>query len=465
MSAVSLGVSNYVRTLGKTPPVFLINMFMEKDPSNQIDGLVRLQRPGLAPFATVGAGPSRGVFRQLGTFAGDWLAVSAASLYRVTTTAVATLLGSVSGATRVTIAASATRALIATGGTCFSTDGITVTPIVMPAGEAVSSVAYINGYFILTVANAERFFWLAPGDVNPNAFNFASVANVPDAIAGVRRLYDELWFLGGASIEVWQTTGDANAPFQRIAGRLYDKGTVNADTIAATDNTLFWVGNDLIAYRGSNQPIRISDHGIEEAIRLAGGANCSAWTFALDGHTFYCLRIGAVGTFIYDVENPAGWQRWKTYGSEVWRAHCGGQAGEVAQVIAGDDTTNNLWLLDPSRSNDNGAPMVRELLGGVPMPYGKGEPCKSFEVFAATGWAPETGPASNPMLELNWYDDGGEVLSGPWIEMSLGKTGEYGLRLVATQLGYINPPGRLFHLRMSEDTLLRISYARMNDAF
>lgn len=465
MSAVSLGLSNYVRTLGKTPPILLINMFLEKDPSNQIDGLVRLQRPGLAPFATIGSGPSRGTFRQLGTFGGDWLAVSATSLYRVTTAAATALLGTIAGSTRVTFAASATRALIATGGVCYSTDGTTVTAIMMPAGENVSSVAYINDYFILTVKGAQRFFWLAPGDVNPGALNFASVANAPDNIAGVRRLYDELWFLGDASIEVWQTTGDVNAPFQRIAGRLYDKGTVNADTIASTDNTLFWVGSDLIPYRGEGQPIRIGDHSIEEAIRLAGGANCSAWTFALDGHTFYVLRVGTLGTFIYDVENPSGWARWKSYGSEVWRAHCGGQAGEVAQVLAGDDTTNNLWLLDPTRSNDNGVAMVREIMGGVPMPFGRGEPCKSFEVFVATGWAPETGAAANPVIELNWYDDGGEVLSGPWIPLSLGTTGQYGERLVAYQLGMINPPGRLFHLRCSDDVLLRISYARINDAF
>jgi len=184
----------------------------------------------------------------------------------------------------------------------------------------ISSAAYINGYFLLTVTNSQHFFWLAPGDVNPDPLNFASAENAPDNIAGARRQYDEVWFLGDSSTEVWQTTGDLDAPFQRIAGRLYDKGCVNADTIASTDNTIFWVGNDLIAYRGDAQPVRISDHGIEEKLRLQASGDYSAWSFALDGHTFYALRIGTLGTFVFDVENPQGWLHWKSYGSETWRA-------------------------------------------------------------------------------------------------------------------------------------------------
>lgn len=464
MTAVPLGVSNYVRQIGKTPPILLINMFVEKDPSNLVDGLVRLQRPGLAPFATVGSGPCRGMFRQAGTFLGDWLVVSSSSLYRVNSLGTATLLLlSFPGTDRCTFAASATRALIATGGTCYSTDGVTAVAVVMPGGESVSSVAYINGYFILTVAGAQKFFWIPPGGVDPAALDFASAENSPDNIIAVRRQYDELWFFGEASTEVWQTTGDTNAPFQRISGRLYDKGVINGATITTTDNTIFWVGSDLVAYRGDVQPVRISDHSIEEKLRLEASGGYSAWSFALDGHTFYCLRIGALGTFVFDVENPQGWLHWKSYGKETWRAHIGGAAGERAQIIAGDDTTGNLWSLDLTRSNDNGVALVREVMGGTSV-QGKPQHCNNFEVFAATGWAPETGVSSEPMLELNWYDDDGEVLSGPWIELSLGTTGQYRNRMIAYQLGLMEPPGRLWHLRMSQDVSLRISYAKMNEA-
>jgi hypothetical protein len=84
MTAVPLGLSNYVRKAGGTPQIVLNNMFVESDPSNLVDQHVRLQRPGLTVFATLDEGPVRGVFKQLGTFNGDFLVVAGTSLYRVT---------------------------------------------------------------------------------------------------------------------------------------------------------------------------------------------------------------------------------------------------------------------------------------------------------------------------------------------------------------------------------------------
>lgn len=457
MTTIPLAVTHSIRTLGRTPPMMLVNMFVEKDPSNAVDGLARLQRPALALFATLGTGPIRGVYRQAGTFNGDYLVVSGLTLYRVTAGGIATALRAITGTGRVIIAASGTRALIATGGDCFSTDGVTVTTIDMPSAEQISSTAFMDGYFILTVVGSNRFFWLAPGDVNPDALSFASAENSPDGIVIVLRLVDELWFLGQSSIEVFQATGNSDAPFQRIGGRLYERGCDNANAACVLDNTIFWVGDDLSIYRAEAAPAQISDHGIEERLRAADPDDISIWAFKLDGHTFLVVRAGDEGTYVHDLENKT-WSRWQSYLQNTWRPWCGAQRGQ--QILAGDDATGKLWVLNQALSNDDGQPIVREITGYVPADAP--QRCDSVELFCATGW--EDNPEFEPLVELNWYDDGGFALDGPWVQMSLGRRGQRGLRLVARQLGLMEPPGRLFAIRMSGDTMFRLSYAKMNEA-
>jgi hypothetical protein len=409
MTAVPLGVSSFHRAIAKTPTILLVNMFLEKDASNQVDGLVRIQRPALASFATVGVGPIRGVFRQSGTFSGHYLIVAGQRLYRVTSSGSPTLLGTIAGTSRVSIAATATRALVSIGTLCYSTDGATVTQINMPDDVAVSSVEVINGYFILTQADSDVYWWIAPGETDPDPLSFASAENSPDNIVCVKRLGDELWFFGAESIEVHQPTGDDDLPFQRIEGRLYDKGCANKDSVAAVDNTLFWVGSDGVAYRADTVPVRISDHSIEELISDAGFDALRAWVFTLQGHTFYCLTIGDdQGTFVYDVENQ-NWAQWKTRQRETWRAHLG-TMGPEQTVIAGDDTTGDLWQLDLTQSNDNGELIVRELTGGLPI-IGPPQPCYNFSMLVATGRAPLTGNALDAVVEVRWSDDGGFLWS------------------------------------------------------
>jgi len=460
VTAVSLGVSNFKRDAGFSAKIILRNMFVEKDPTNLVDGYVRLQRPGLAHFADVGSGPTRCVFKQLGTFGGDFLVVSGPNLYRVTEAGVVTPLGFITGAGRCQIAAGGARALIATGTDCYSTDGVTVTQIAMPDAQPVQSVAYINGYFVLTIAGGQRLYWIAPGETNPDALSFASAENSPDDIARVERIGDELWFFGqGNSTEVWVPTGNADLAFQRVEGRLYNQGAANRDTIVRLDNTLFWVGTDKVVYRGDSVPVRISDNSVEEMLSQAGVSELRAWAFAYQGHTFYCLTIGSKGTRVFDVSTGT-WPEFTSYGRPAWRAHIGAQT-DGSLIVAGDDEQGKLWRLEAGRSNDDGKPLIRELTGGAAV-MGRPVPCASFSLLAATGRANASGPGSDPVVELRWSDNGGNAWSD-WAQISLGKRGEYGREVAVTRLGMMRAPGRLFHLRMSEDTVFRLNYAKVND--
>ncbi len=461
MTAVPLGVSNYVRQLGRLAPILLQNMYVEKSPENLVDGAVRMQRPALSLYTTLDAGNIGGIFQQPGTFNGDYLVLTGGSVYRLRyPVAVSTLLGTVGTDARCTIAASGNRAVIATGSVPYSTDGVTCVPIAMPDSINVSSVEYINGYFILTAADSQRYYWIAPGETDPNALSFTSAEHSPDDISIVKRLGDELWFFGqGRSTEVHIPTGVSTLPFKRVAGRLYDVGCANRHTLTGTDNSLFWVGTDGKVYRADATPKRISDHSVEEALRRNNdNTNLSAWAFASDGHTFYVLTIGSIGTFAYDVETST-WAHWYTYGRDTWRAWIG-TAGNAAPVLCGDDTNGKVYLLDPTLNQDDGEQIVRVVVGGVQV-IGKPVRCDSVVMYGSVGWV---GSASaTPSLEINWSDDQGGDVDGPWMQMSMGGQGDRQIEMSARQLGLINPPGRLFYFRCTEDVNLRLSFCRMNE--
>lgn len=460
MAGIPLGTGSYRRRGARTAEVSLINCLVEKDPTNLIDGKVFIQRPGLADFANVGPGPIRGVFRKLGVLFSLYYVVSGSSLYSVTTSGIAAYLGAIPGDGLVTIAGNETRLLICDNALVYSWNGTAMTTINMPADEDVSSLEYISGYFLLCVADSDKVFWLAPGDVDPDPLSFFNVESAPDNNVAVKRLLDEVWFFGQQTIQPFQQTANIDAPFQPIIGRVYEKGCANKSTIAELDNTLYWVGSDLVVYRAETVPIRISDHSLEERLQEAGSDDLRAWAFTMNGHSLYLLRCGDDSTFAHDVEN-GNWPRWKSYEQDTFRAHLGTQvAGDL--VIAGDDAEGKLWRFDPSISNDDGIVLERELTGGLAI-VGQPQKCSSVYLAAATGWAPITGTAILPKIFMRYSDDGGNLWSS-WIEVDLGLQGKYPTIAVWRRLGLMRAPARIFTFRQTDDTVFRVHYARANEA-
>lgn len=454
MSIVPLGFGAYKREAGRLPEIICRNMFVEQSPTNQAAGTVLIPFPGLARAVDGLDGPFRGVFQQAGTFSGHILAVAGEKVYTING-GVETELGDIPGSERVVIDANATRAYITTGPQAFSTDGVTVTELATPDGLGFSSVGYINGFFIFSQTGTSRFYWLEPGETVIDPLNFANAERGPDAIVRVVINGDEIWLFGEQTTEVWIPTGDLNAPFQRVGGRLYERGAFSRDSIAKLDNTIFWVGDDRIAYRADATPIRVSNHGIEE--RLSTATEIESWAFPLEGHTFWALTILNEGSFLYDVATGE-WPERQTYGRSEWRARMGLDANGT--IYAGDAEEGILWQFDRSKSTDDDGPMIRIATGGTPLIGGRVR-CNSFGLDCAAGFA---AIGDDPVANLKTSDDGGNT----WVDrgnVSIGKQGECGKRVRWPRLGMISPPGRVYRITVSDETPWRISNAKINEPF
>lgn len=454
MPAISLSYNSRIRNTPRFPPMLHLNMLVEKDSTNPFGGVTHIQRPGMVALATVGAGPIRGMYRQAGTFNGAFLIASGTSWYRMTEAGTVTTLGALPGTRRTTTAATQTRAITTSNNAAYSTDGTSVTQVIMPDGRTVSSVAQLNGYFIFTEQDTTRFYWIAPGQTNPDGLNFASTESAPGVNRKVERVGDELWFFKQESMEVWIPTGDVDLPFQRVPGRNFDIGTRTRETVVRFDNTVVWVGNDNVCYRGGGVPERFSTPDIEEQIRLSVSEDIRAWSFGVDGHRLYVLTLTG-GTFVFDLSSGL-WTQFRSTGRSIWRAHLG-ETGDSA-VLAGDSESGVVYRLDPSVGNDAGAIMTRILTGFVPV---NGQPvrCNSVQVHMVTG---ANSLSSAPTVSIA-YSDNLQTLPAFDYDIEAGASGAYGGIVRANGLGLMTYPGRLFQFRVTQDMVFTVMGATYNE--
>ena len=145
MPQIPLGNSSKNRKTAWMPEIRTVNMLVEKSETNLYTGVDHIQRPGMVTFSNVGTGPIRGVFRQAGTLAGDFVSVSGGELYRTTDQGVSTKIGDTPGSLRTSIAATSARLVVASDGIAYSTSGAAPIEVVMPDNRFVSSVAQLNG--------------------------------------------------------------------------------------------------------------------------------------------------------------------------------------------------------------------------------------------------------------------------------------------------------------------------------
>lgn len=459
MSAIPLGVQVRKRELARLPYMRHTNMLVEKDETNQVDGLVHIQRAGLAPFVVMPEGPNRGINRVDDTLGGNWIMVNGANAYRVDFNGgVTTLLGAVAGTEIVKIAIGRERALFCANGLVTSIDGGGYLPVPIPDDQLVADVLYLNGYFILPISGSDRYYWIGPGEFEPDPLSYATAERKADNLLSAMSNGDELWLLGGDTIEVWFPTSDPDVPWMRASGRSVDQGIISRDTVVQLGSNLYGVGTDRVAYRLTPTLAPISDYAIAEQIRLADSGDISLFSYRLGGHNVLVMRLGARGTWAYD-ETSGLWSNYASYGQPEWRARCGFTSESV--TLIGDMAAAQLWVLDDTISRDGNDLFVREVTGGVEV-LGRPVRCDSVSMRVAAGWSPSL--ALEPMVRMCWSDDQGATWS-EWRLISLGKTGKYAGEPVERQLGRISAPGRLFWLQMTDDAIFRINYMRMNEAF
>lgn len=195
-----------------------------------------------------------------------------------------------------------------------------------------------------------------------------------------------------------------------------------------------------------------------------------AWTFTLDGHDFYVLRLGDAETLVYDLSTKQ-WVNWDSLGTPFWRANTGfswvgGQAlahQYGSNIIVGDDTWGLLWLLDPEQPfdehSDDTNPVQqlefsRIVTGQFAQRGREVQPCNT--IFLAGDNYGIAAVDFTASVALEYSDDAGQTY------VSAGALGVDQLSYSWRSLGQISAPGRMFKIT-DNGVFTRIDDMKMND--
>lgn len=339
-----------------------------------------------------------------------------------------------------------------------------VAQVIVPDDVGVIDVTFIAGYIIVVIGEGYgvngRFYWLAPGDVVLDPLNYATAERQPDPLYGVKTIEDQFWLFGATSTEIWYPTGDFTSPFQRMEGKLFNRGVWPGTDVKIKDQVIL-VDTDGVVYSIEGSPKRVSDNSIEERIRKSfayqklNSKVMRSWGYSIDGHDFYLLLLPDEHTLVFDI-TTGQWTTWFTAGATFLQQHSGlnwvpaGATtyghGQAANVVAGDQRSGVLWLVDPTAGHDQnistGADegFLCKVIGGLQVRGREVMPCGSIFLTTSVGDIKIT----DASITLRTSDDEGRN----WVSQgSIPLTdGDFSQRFVWRSAGLVRAPGRLFEI-------------------
>lgn len=221
--------------------------------------------------------------------------------------------------------------------------------------------------------------------------------------------------------------------------------------------------------------IDVAQAGVLAVVRgRVANPRLRAWTFSLDGHDFYVLRLGDIETLVYDVTTDQ-WFDWSSGAEAFWRLNTGitwigGQSLAYdygSNIIAGDDTWGLLWFLDPDRPYDENPDYLhvtqqlefsRIVTGQFPLHGRQVMPC--YAIFLGGDNYGLTVSDFTPGVTLEYSDDAGQNYNDAGtINITLSPVDQVYHWL---SLGQISAPGRIFKIT-DNGIFARIDNMNMND--
>jgi hypothetical protein len=413
----------------------LVNLYFEVGNEGTKTPGVLFRRPGLELLTTLASSPIRGLHTM-----GDVVFIVAGTLvYTMDQSGTATVLpGNVLGTDLVDMDDNGDQVAIVAGELGYIATTIEVVQIVHEGFRLVSSVVYMDGYFIWTEAYSARVFISALFDgIGPyDTLDFSTAEYGPDDAVKVFTDHDDLFVMGTRTVEAWRNTGNVDFPYEPIPGTTMEVGLIARNTVQKIDNSIIWFGRDerggVTVWRADGYtPMRVSTHALEsvwdESLALE---QAYAMTMRIEGHAFYILTIPHEGTWAYDASTQK-WGEWQTKGRADWNIV--GFGASFGKRIVGDRETGDIYTVSVQNYDDAGTSIVWEATSpAIASPNNSLARHNHVRVDAGTGVGLTNG--GDPQIWIQWADEDGERFNSPKL-MSLGARGKSRTRCQVRRLG------------------------------
>lgn len=206
-------------------------------------------------------------------------------------------------------------------------------------------------------------------------------------------------------------------------------------------------------------PVEVSQFDVDVVYRgKTYNPKLRAWTFDLDWHEFYVLRLGDNKTLVYDLSTEQ-WSWWSSGLEYYWRPSVGTNwvsAGAIpyyngSNVVVGDSNFGILWMLDPEQGYDDPTqPDMRE--AGVIRTFPRSATgqvltrgrvtVQCFQLYLVGNNGRPSYP--NAPVTLTYSDDGGQTFRDAGTKFVTN--GDYYQEFAWRSLGLIKSHGRLFRI-------------------
>jgi hypothetical protein len=304
----------------------------------------------------------------------------------------------------------------------------------------VNGVVYIDGYFLFTKSDGNKFFISNLRDgLLYTATDFADAEADPDPIRAPFVLAGELFIYGSQTIQAFQNVGGAGFPFAFIEGSVLEKGIDAPFSLIEFNGGMVWVGASVneqpaIWISDGGKPQKISTTAIDNELRKYSDTVISsafAVKYSQSGATFVCFTFPGEKSFVFDSVS-ASWHSRESSGAAKSEYRVASIVDTYNELIVNDLFSNNIGIIDRDVFAEYGVEMRRRFV--LPPVDNDGQPffVDSVEVVGGSGQGLSDGV--EPMIMLSTSDDGGNNFNDA-LDASFGAIGEYTQRPIWTQLG------------------------------
>lgn len=421
-----------------------LNLYCELQSDAETNALAIYGTPGLVAESNYGAVPARGAY-SMGDF--KYFVVGNA-LWQEANDGIQTNRGTLlTSGGKVSMIDNGTQIMIVDGanGYIYNVNTTTFTVIATADPDFASiggdTVTFQNGYFIVNKPGTGQFYISALYDgLSWDLLDFATAESNPDPLVRVLANNGQLLLFGSISTEFWGDSGAADFPFARIGGSAIEWGLAARWSLCKYDNSLAFLRANrlgqvqvcvLVGYNATPISTPELDHVINS---YSSVSDATAFAYMLGGHAFYQINFpsannGAGQSWLYDNQSNS----WSKVGSEFERHRAELQMQYLNQSIVTDYENGLTYSLNENVYTDNGAPIVRQLIGRH---QATGDFSKIgrmwLEMEAGVGLT--SGQGENPQVMLQISRDGGHVY-GAELWRSFGRIGKFRARAVWNGLG------------------------------
>ena len=392
--------------------------------------------------------------------------VNGNSLYRLdrtinpdlTETFSTTVLGTITGSGRVSMADNGIQLMILVpGGSGFIWNESTLTFSTITDADFTANgnpqhVVFVDGFFSVTTDTKKWIISAINNGLSWNALDFATAESDPDFIVAPVVVRNQVMITGSETTEGFQNVPNgAGFPFIR-SNIFLDKGCFAPFSIISVNNTFMMIGggtNESPAvwmFTGNgfqkisttaidNELSKLTDSQVDDAFAVQ---------YAEAGHYFVCFTTG-VNTFCYDLTT----QRWHERGSEVDKSDVQWRVSAIVtaygRLIVADNQDGRIGEMDSDLFMEYGGAIKRIVASQPFANIGNSIRVPMIEITTESGVG--NSDRIDPVISMDISDNGKTFTyerSRP-----LGKVGEFSRRAIWYKNGRF-PRFRILRFKMSD---------------